>query len=70
MPREGPEMSPPKTGRRQFDLEAKLLEEGRADIRAGRCISDSAADAWLAGLDGDRELAIPGSDGGRVSDRF
>lgn len=69
MPRERPEISSTKTGHRLFEIEAKLLEEGRADIRAGHCISGSAADAWLADLDGDHELAIPGSDGGRVPPR-
>lgn len=41
-------------GRRLFELEATLLDEGREDIRAGRCITGEAADAWLDGLDGDQ----------------
>jgi hypothetical protein len=40
--------------------EAALLEEGRADIREGRCISGEAADAWLDGLHGKEGLPIPG----------
>jgi hypothetical protein len=39
--------------------EAALLEEGRDDIRAGRCISGAALYGWLEGLDGDQELSVP-----------
>ncbi len=46
--------------------EAVLLEEGRADIRAGRCISGADVDAWLEGLDGDHELHVPGRQDGRL----
>lgn len=69
MPRQPPEFSHATTGLRRFEIEAKLLVEGRADIRTGRCITGSAADAWLAGLDGDHGLAIPGSNGGSVPER-
>lgn len=30
--------------------ETALLEVGRADIRAGRCLSGDALEAWLEGL--------------------
>ena len=39
--------------------EAALLEAGRADIRAGRCIDDCYVGSWLEGLDGDEKLAVP-----------
>jgi hypothetical protein len=43
----------------QHAREAALIEEGRRDIRAGRCISGAALDAWLEYLDGDQELFVP-----------
>jgi hypothetical protein len=43
----------------QVAREAILLEEGRRDIQAGRCISGAALDAWLEDLDGDQELFVP-----------
>jgi hypothetical protein len=52
-------------GMRHFEVEAKLLDEGREDIRAGRCISGEAADAWIAGLDGAQDLPKIGLDSGR-----
>lgn len=39
--------------------EARLLQEGCEDTRAGRCISGTDVDAWLDGVDGDRELPVP-----------
>lgn len=44
---------------RRLAREAALIEEGRDDIRAGRCINDADVDAWLDGLDGDQELPLP-----------
>jgi hypothetical protein len=44
----------------QLAREAKLLEEGRDDLRAGRSISGAALDAWLEGLDGDQPMSVPG----------
>jgi hypothetical protein len=65
MPHHARDRSAPRANHRQFDVEAKLLEEGREDIRSGRCISGDAADEWLNGLDGDQELPIPGAPGNR-----
>jgi hypothetical protein len=44
---------------RRLDLEAKLIEEGREDIRSGRCVRGDAADALLDRLAGDQDLPIP-----------
>ena len=48
--------------------EAELLAEGRADIRAGRCLSGDALDAWLDRLDKTQEFPpVPGRSSGRTS---
>jgi hypothetical protein len=48
-----PDRSGPDLVRRKARLgrEAVLLEEGRADIRARRCLTGDALDAWLEDLD-------------------
>ncbi len=58
MPRRAKEGSDSDLSKRQLDVEAKLLDEGRADIRAGRCVSGEGADEWLDGLDGDEPPAV------------
>lgn len=47
--------------------EAELLEEGRADIRAGRCLSGDALETWLDRLDTAQEPSVPGRLSGRKS---
>jgi hypothetical protein len=56
-----PEQPADVAARRKARLarEAALLEEGREDIRAGRCIGGDDVDAWLEGLDGAEELRVP-----------
>lgn len=46
--------------------EAALLEEGRADIRAGRCLSGDDLEAWLDGVDAAQEPPIPVRRSGRA----
>jgi hypothetical protein len=44
---------------RDQEAKARLLEEGRQDIREGRYIDDADLDAWLDGLDEDPNLEVP-----------
>ncbi len=44
---------------RDFAHEAKLIEEARADVAAGRTVSLEAIEAWVESWDTDNELPRP-----------
>ena len=43
----------------QIDFERRLLEEALEEVRSGWRLDDAEVDAWLAGLDGEKDLPIP-----------
>jgi hypothetical protein len=43
----------------RLGYERALLDEGRADLDAGRCLSGDALEAWLDAFAGDGELPSP-----------
>jgi len=60
MSKDSPNRFPEDVAQRKARLarEAALLEEGRADLRAGRSLSGEALDAWLEDLDREEELPV------------
>lgn len=60
MSKDSPNRFPEDAAQRKVRLarEAALLEEGRADLRAGRSLSGEALDVWLEDLDREEQLPV------------
>jgi len=43
----------------QIEIERRLIEEAREEVRSGFRMDKAEVKAWLAGLDGEEDLPIP-----------